>query len=409
MFKLLFAALALVAPLCLHADTINGVQREKTAAQLKGLAGLRTATPLSVDRRIAVPDRAQPKTASAGQGSIEFGYDADGNLIREVINPGTPDEQRITYTVDKISDPPVIFAESVNGRLTRSYHWEFGNELQGFTDHLPDGTSVTRIAQLDGQGSIRALTDRNGTVTDTFEYNAAGEVVSRTGSTDLRFLFRGEHMNRKTGWYHLRARWMDPKAGRFVSQDPFPGFRRDPQSQHKYTYAHNDPVNRSDPSGLMTITELSIAAAQYTALSVSTVVAFGTWVDRREHDYFVSSKICGSSSRCTIEQVFEALRRFPAPGATGDYAVKTGDISFAVPVGRVDHVVDMQNHTVRNVTRPFEHWLYYGDVLRKVEFSNGSMCVVTEGKGEGPFASLNERLADSVWGGVDQNIANEFR
>lgn len=33
--------------------------------------------------------------------------------------------------------------------------------------------------------------------------------------------------------------------------DPFAGKRRDPQSLHKYVYAHEDPIQRVDPSGLL--------------------------------------------------------------------------------------------------------------------------------------------------------------
>lgn len=42
----------------------------------------------------------------------------------------------------------------------------------------------------------------------------------------------------------------DPTNGRFATLDPFPGELDWPQSLHRYTYAHNDPVNGADPSGL---------------------------------------------------------------------------------------------------------------------------------------------------------------
>ncbi len=38
--------------------------------------------------------------------------------------------------------------------------------------------------------------------------------------------------------------------GRFLSADPFWGYAQQPQTQHRYVYAGNDPVNRVDPSGL---------------------------------------------------------------------------------------------------------------------------------------------------------------
>lgn len=46
-----------------------------------------------------------------------------------------------------------------------------------------------------------------------------------------------------------QARWMNPNNGRFQTMDSFEGVPTEPQTLHKYTYAHNDPVNRVDPSG----------------------------------------------------------------------------------------------------------------------------------------------------------------
>lgn len=263
MLRLLFSALALLACACAHSATIDQVQQRTGVAPLANLANMRAANLPAADRRTPAPDRlkAAASSASAGLNSTLYRYDADGNLVGEVVGAGTPQEQRVTYTVDTQTYPAVVIAEAVNGRITRSYHWEFGNELQSFSDHLPDGSSVTYFAHLDGQGSIRFLTDRQGNVTDTFDYDAGGNVIARTGDTDLRFLFRGEHLNNRTGWYHLRARWLNPSAGRFATQDPFIGISQDPASLHRYMYAHNNSVNLRDPSGRMTVKEFAVAAA----------------------------------------------------------------------------------------------------------------------------------------------------
>jgi len=49
--------------------------------------------------------------------------------------------------------------------------------------------------------------------------------------------------------YYLRARWYNPANGRFNRMDPFAGNNQDPQSLHKYLYAHCNPVNAIDPTG----------------------------------------------------------------------------------------------------------------------------------------------------------------
>jgi hypothetical protein len=61
--------------------------------------------------------------------------------------------------------------------------------------------------------------------------------------------------------YYLRARYYSQSTGRFSQLDPFPGNNFDPQSLHKYAYAHGDPVVGTDPSGMFTLIELLIVIA----------------------------------------------------------------------------------------------------------------------------------------------------
>src|SRR5262249_34876512 len=51
------------------------------------------------------------------------------------------------------------------------------------------------------------------------------------------------------GQYYLRARNYDSATGRFTTRDPELGKLNMPLSLNKYAYAHNDPVNLTDPSG----------------------------------------------------------------------------------------------------------------------------------------------------------------
>lgn len=53
-------------------------------------------------------------------------------------------------------------------------------------------------------------------------------------------------MGRQTGFYYYRARYYDPKIGRFISEDPI-GFRG---GINFYAYVENNPVNDTDPTGL---------------------------------------------------------------------------------------------------------------------------------------------------------------
>ena len=113
----------------------------------------------------------------------------------------------------------------------------------------------------DGHGSVRMLANGTGQTTDTWTYDAWGETTSRTGVTENDYQYAGERFDQTTELYQLRARYMDPKTGTFLSLDPYQGNRHDPASLHKYMYANANPVNNVDPTGLTSIAEMSGAMA----------------------------------------------------------------------------------------------------------------------------------------------------
>ncbi|WP_158612348.1 RHS repeat-associated core domain-containing protein, partial [Fretibacterium sp. OH1220_COT-178] len=82
--------------------------------------------------------------------------------------------------------------------------------------------------------------------------------------------------DRTTELYQLRARYMDPRTGTFLSLDPHQGNRHDPQSLHKYMYAHANPATNTDPTGLWSLGEMGGAMAGQSILAGSSGLNF--WV-----------------------------------------------------------------------------------------------------------------------------------
>jgi RHS repeat-associated protein len=123
-------------------------------------------------------------------------------------------------------------------------------------------------------------------VTDSYEYEAFGNSFTVSGSTPNNFLYRGEQFDPDLGFYYLRARYMNPLTGRFVSRDPEVGRIRDPRTLHKYLYAGGDPVNAMDPTGrdlfesaiitggsALSATEAGLALVGGTAVGVAEVLS----------------------------------------------------------------------------------------------------------------------------------------
>ena len=107
----------------------------------------------------------------------------------------------------------------------------------------------------DGLGSTRVLTDQAGTVTDSYDYDDYGAIQSQTGTTKNDFLYAGEQFDQEARLYYNRARYLDTSTGRFTGLDPYAGNLRQPITLNKYTYAGNDPINGTDPTGQYTLGE----------------------------------------------------------------------------------------------------------------------------------------------------------
>jgi RHS repeat-associated protein len=123
-------------------------------------------------------------------------------------------------------------------------------------------SGTTSFYGYDGFASVRALTDSAGTVTDTYDYDAWGNNINTTGSTANVYLYRGEQYDSDLKLYYLRARYLNPLSGRFLTRDPKPGVPLRPQRWHRYLYAQADPVNRIDPTGLNDLEEGALQDGQ---------------------------------------------------------------------------------------------------------------------------------------------------
>ncbi len=106
---------------------------------------------------------------------------------------------------------------------------------------------------FDGLGSIVGLTDSNGTLVSTYQYDPYGNLTSSTGSVANPWRFAGGYFDSSTGLYKFGTRYYDSAIGRWTQQDPLRGSLADPTSLNRYLYVSDDPVNFTDPSGKDTL------------------------------------------------------------------------------------------------------------------------------------------------------------
>jgi len=104
--------------------------------------------------------------------------------------------------------------------------------------------------QVDELGSVRALSDGAGRWVQRCEYDSFGDgdCYSTWFGAPIRqpYRFTGREWDEETGLYYYRARYYDPKIGRFITRDPI-RFRSG--DVNPYRYVGNNPVNWIDPWG----------------------------------------------------------------------------------------------------------------------------------------------------------------
>lgn len=100
----------------------------------------------------------------------------------------------------------------------------------------------------DALGSPVAVTDGTGTVQTEYTYEPFGQTSIGGASNSNPYQYTGRE-NDGTGLYYYRARYYHPQLQRFVSGDPFPGFRTLPDSLDGYSYVLNNPQSLTDSDG----------------------------------------------------------------------------------------------------------------------------------------------------------------
>ncbi|MBP5433123.1 RHS repeat-associated core domain-containing protein [Ruminococcus sp.] len=183
----------------------------------------------------------------------EYTYSYDGSRTSRKIIKG--DETTLVNYLNDCSVLTNVLAETDKNGRELSYY-TIGADLIS----MERGGS-TYIYLYDGHGSVRGLIDADGKLTDTYNYDAFGNMLERTGDTENSYLYCGEQQDDTTGLYYLRARYMNPTTGTFTSMDTYGGSVFDPISLHKYLYANANPVSYTDPSGYIGLFDTVCASA----------------------------------------------------------------------------------------------------------------------------------------------------
>jgi RHS repeat-associated protein len=174
----------------------------------------------------------------SGTLTTQYAYSGDGVRRSQIANG-----VETRYAVDVASGLPRVLQETRSGATTRY--------LYGLDQLATQDSGTWAYHHPDGLGSVRQMSDASGQVVMARSYTPFGAVKSQAGTANGSFGYAGEQQDAASDLTFLRARYYDPNTGRFLTRDPYPAYATVPSTLHRYAYAASNPINLTDPSGLM--------------------------------------------------------------------------------------------------------------------------------------------------------------
>jgi RHS repeat-associated protein len=179
------------------------------------------------------------QVSESGGVTVTYAYDALGRRIQRTSSIGG--------TTKFIYDGSNVVRDlDASGNSIADYL-----NAPGIDNHLRQTSAASGVSYLltDQLGSTAALTDGVGNIVEQLAYDSFGY---RAGSSLTRYTYTGREQDPDTGMMYYRARFYDPRVGRFISEDPI-GLGGD---INQYAYVENQPTNAIDPVGLQRLAPL---------------------------------------------------------------------------------------------------------------------------------------------------------
>ena len=196
----------------------------------------------------------RPQTIVEGDYSASFTYNSNGNRVKMSSNYAND----LTYISNCYEISENIITPKLNTYrlyLGGDYYTAPAVYVKGI-----GGTWQLYYIVRDYLGSITHIANATGNLIEENSYDAWGrlrnpanynEVYSAENQPSL-FLGRGYTGHEHLPWYgliNMNARLYDPAVGRFLSPDPYVPNVTNSQDFNRYSYARNNPMVYTDPSG----------------------------------------------------------------------------------------------------------------------------------------------------------------
>ena len=184
----------------------------------------------------------KPKRINYGSAYAELFYGADRQRVKQ---------NAVGYSSGTLHYVGEHFEVLSQGPLQAYLHHIVANGkiVARFTNYNFQGPD-TRYWHHDHLGSVVATTDISGAVLSRYEFDVFGvrSQIAGSGLYTQKGFTGHEHLD-TVDLIDMNGRVQDPVIGRFISADPFVQAPYYSQSLNRYSYAWNNPLTFTDPSG----------------------------------------------------------------------------------------------------------------------------------------------------------------
>ena len=340
-------------------------------------------------------------------GTMTFAHDSNGNLTSKTVGTDIasytygPENRLIGITYPDSStnsflyDPNGKRMERTAGGKSVKYlydGWNVAAEID-VTDAVKQtyvsGITVDDVFGMsqgesfycyfkDGLGSVTGITDSTQNVVAGYTYDAHGNATKVTGSVDNEITYTGRRLDSASGLMYYRTRYYEPTVGRFLTKDSFQPNYYTPLTLHRYMYVLNNPVNWTDPLGLINLKRVAWGGVQVVGGGLGVVAGVGVGVGAGWTGVgAVAGGVCVVTGASTgwngLEDIYYGLQDSEAESRTGLQRITGGIYELAAG----ENATECGLRDIENVTLITESILGLGASLYSAAHSGLRLVDVT--------------------------------
>ena len=180
------------------------------------------------------------------------------NNQRQLINKVSQSDSFLYELTEYVTDKNQTYTQTLmerdgTGQLSTIY--TYGNQRINSESY----NNLTGLYTYDGRGSVSAVIGTWGDFRASYWYDGLGNVKSQIhgygafGSGKKYYGYNAEQYNPVTGNQNLRARQLNIRRQRFLTEDTYLGTFTLTLSLNRYIYGNDNPLTNRDPDGLAPI------------------------------------------------------------------------------------------------------------------------------------------------------------